>query len=587
MADQSRRPGIPLLTLACLCFALCGPVPGHGGSYRGPGFAPTPPTSSPPSGPPAGGGTPPPRPPRGGSTLDLRTWETWWGLNREEFLPSRGTRNDGVLIDGYERNEAKTPSRSDIEGIILPFLKGLLDTERNQEIRDSAALALGRAGGEAEVPILKALADDRQGSVREAAILGLGLIESPGAESLLAGFATDESRLLRERTLAIMALGISGGEVARDLLLRQLGTAYPEHFTRRARAGHFESLRALAAMLTEKQDLLPANAPAAPHPALGHIIKALRADEVADESFQPLAMAALAKSRDTAAGPIVLTGLRHRKSTVRAGAAIAAGRVFIRPDEGTMRRLVAAFNEESDQFARRMLLISLGRMGGEGARDFLLRYHRTADRMEQNFVLLALALTRDQAVLPLLRSSLADARDASSRGAASIALGIIGDRESFELLTQLIESDRNPAVRAYAMEALTVMGEVRAAPQMEKMLTSQRQQDVVAAAAQGLGLLGVRESIPLLVQTLRSSSSVPERGAIAYGMGRMGDRLVIQPLIEIARDRDVTDLVRAFAVVALGIVAERSPRIPPFSRTTIDSHYAIQIDVLTELRDIL
>jgi hypothetical protein len=67
----------------------------------------------------------------------------------------------------------------------------------------------------------------------------------------------------------------------------------------------------------------------------------------------------------------------------------------------------------------------------------------------------------------------------------------------------------------------------------------------------------------------------------------MGDRLVIEPLAALAKDQSAPDLVRAFAVVSLGIVGERSPGLPPFSRTTIDSHYGITIETLTELRDVL
>ena len=561
----------------------------HGGSYRGPGFGA--PISGGPGGNPSpggpGGGAPPSRTGRGAATLDVRLWETWWGLNREEFLPSRGVMPDGSVITGYESRENRAPNRGDVESTILPLLRDILKDEKSQEVRDAAALALGRVGGLGEVPILNSLTDDRQGAVREAAILGLGLVEQKDAEEKLALIARDPERLLRERGLAIMALGLSGGEVAEALLLKDLGTNKSDEFYRRARNGHFEPLRALAAMLTKKHDLASSTSSGLPHPHLGHLITALRADAAPDELFLPVAYAALSKSRDPAAGPLVLQGLKHRKATVRAGAAIAAGRVFQRPDPATLKRLAQAVSEESDLLARRLLLISLGRMGGEGSRDFLLRHLRMADRQEVGFIYLALSLTRDTAVIPTLRAGLTSAREASLRSAAALSLAVIGDKESLPALIALLDEDRNPTVRAYTAEALTILGDVRAIPALEKLLKSQKSEDVVAACAQGLGLLGARDSVATLLIALRESKSLPERGAIAYGLGRMGDRGVIEPLVQLTRDKAVPDLVRAFAVVALGIVGERSPGLPPFSRTTIDSHYGVVIETLVELQDIL
>jgi HEAT repeat protein len=495
--------------------------------------------------------------------------------------------SDGTVINGYETRESRAPTVADVQTFILPLLRNLVESDKNQEVRDAAALALGRVGGLGELPLLRTLSEDRQGSVREAAILGLGLLELRESEERLVLIAKDPERLLRERGLAIMALGLSGGELAEELLLKDLGNNRSDVFQRRARNGHFDPLRALAAMLTQKHDIAKPSTGAKPHPHLGHIIQAIRADVSPDDYFLPVSLASLSKSRDPAAGPIILSGLKHRKSVTRAGAAIAAGRVFVRPDANTLKRFSQIIDDESDLLTRRLLLISLGRMGGEEVRDYLLRYLKSADRQETGFVYLALGLTRDPAVIPVLRATFEGAREASQKSAAALALGVIGDRESVDALINLLESDKNPTVRAYVAEALTIMGDIKAIPALERLLRDQKSEDVIAASTQGLGLLGSRTSIPLMLKALRESSSLPERGAIAYGLGRMGDRLVIEPLAALAKDQSAPDLVRAFAVVSLGIVGERSPGLPPFSRTTIDSHYGITIETLTELRDVL
>ena len=592
MPSMTRFPAY--LLIPALFLMVQGVGHAHGGTYRGPGFG-----GSPGFGPGGGapGTTPPPgtvgrptpsRAPRN-STPDVRLWETWWGLNREEFLPSRGLRRDGVVIDGYENRDKRIPSRAEVRDLILPVLKKLLAEEKSQDIRDSAALALGRVGGESELPILKSLLDDRQGAVREAAILGLGLMRESAAEDLLATVVFDTSRLGRERGLALTALGLSGGDRARTVLTKELGKE-SELYSKSSRGQHLESLRTLCAMLSYRQDLVASHAPQEPHPAVGHIIDAIRRDEIKDDLFVPVGFAALAKSRDPAAGPLVMKGLRHRKSVIRAGAAIAAGRVFRNPDLTTVKQFHSVLRQESEPLSQRLLVISLGRMGGPHARDLLLHHYKSADRQESAFVLLALGLTGDPSVLPVLRKALTKSRDQSTKGAACIALGIIGDRESTDAILELIKRDRNPLVRSHAVQALTVMGEVRALPIIAQLLGSEGSPDIQASCAEALGLLGSVEHIPLLIQQLRgksSSSGLMWRSAIANGMGRMGDRAVISPLLELAQNHRSHDLLRAFAISALGIVGEKDQTRPPFSRTTIDTHYGVTIEALLELRSLL
>ena len=77
-----------------------------------------------------------------------------------------------------------------------------------------------------------------------------------------------------------------------------------------------------------------------------------------------------------------------------------------------------------------------------------------------------------------------------------------------------------------------------------------------------------------------------ERGAAAMSMGVLRINEALPHLIAVYRGKDEQDMVRAFAVVALGVLADPSPT-PKLSRFAIDNNYSIAIDPLGEVLSIL
>ena len=133
---------VALLLLVGAFFGVDAPAArAHGGAYRGPVF--------PPYGAPAGtkvGRTTPGRNPRATTpSHDVRLWETWWGYNKEEFLPQRG-RNVGQPGEAGYDAQHHGPNEKQVRESILPILIQLVREERDTDIRDSATLAIGRVG---------------------------------------------------------------------------------------------------------------------------------------------------------------------------------------------------------------------------------------------------------------------------------------------------------------------------------------------------------------------------------------------------------------------------------------------------------
>src|SRR5207245_2944737 len=100
--------------------------------------------------------------------------------------------------------------------------------------------------------------------------------------------------------------------------------------------------------------------------------------------------------------------------------------------------------------------------------------------------------------------------------------------------------------------------------------------------AVGLGLLHDARAKEYFVATLRGDGTLYERGGAAMAMGvlRMSD--AVTDLVDVYRDPKQLELVRAFCVVALGLIADPSP-VPKLSRFSADNNYGLSIDPLNEV----
>jgi len=576
------------LTLVLILIPLIAPTAyGHGGSYRGPTVPPPPwvPPAAVPPGTKGGRTALPGRNPRAMTpTLDVRLWETWWGYNKDEFLPKRGHAVGQPGEAGYDALRRR-PSEEEIRETILPALLELLKNGRDKDIRNSAALAIGRIGDVREYKLLNDLLGDKERTVVEAAVLGLGMLRAGRAEKRLVEIASDPTQSAKIRGLAVLGLGYSAGEIARKTLVEGLGVPTARGFSRRGRAAHLESLRAIAAGLLDKNDLNPLGERGTAE-ATGHLVNAIRSTRTKERTFLPYAYVALSKTRDPSALRTVLTGLGNSKGDIRAGAAIALGRVLQNPDKKLIKKIARMLDNEGDIFVRRMLLISLGRVGGPNVKPYLVRALDHKDRQHRAFAALACAIAGYGDLVDRFRKSLLSSRDASMKGAFAVALGILGDRDGgVKRILHVLERDRNPDVRAHLVEALTVLESRDSVPAIEKLLVDSRSPALSGACGQALGLLGGAAVRDVLIAALVSrSTSLSSKGGIASGIGRMGDSRAIAPLVQLARNESAQDIERAFAVTALGILAEKNPGIPPFSRVTIDAHYELRTDALEELR---
>ncbi len=555
-----------------LVFLLAGTGEAHGGQYTGPK--------------PGGVGTPrrgPTGAPRGGGVTAGLTpsWRDWWDRNREEFfnvLARRQSKADPATPE-EEQNEGASAlfqplTEEELRTLVRPLIVAAL-ADKSAEVRDAAAIALGRAGAIPQLEALKVALKDSRKSVREAATLGITLLQHPMAEQVLVDRLTQTDLGHRERGITALALGLSGGKRAFKALTDRLGKDGALRRVSRAKAREVEGARVYAL------GLIGTDA------ARAAITSALSSHSTKDSTFIPMALTALAHCGDPSSAGDVFRYLGHKKREIRRSAAIAAGRVATKKDKKWVQLLVRRQAAEKDMLARNFMLFSLGRIGGDQAVKTLRSvFRKDRQRAARAVAAVALGIARATTEIPALRKAVTAGKDETLRGAAAIALGIMGDRAAARDILKVLDGTGNPALQADLVTALGMLEAEEAGPAVRTLIARARNGRLVQACGYYLAVAGDSESIDLLLSLLEKSGSIQVKGGVATALGRSHDGRAAKRLASIVESARSTDQTRAFAIVALGLIADRVP-ISDFARVSIDSNYALQnADALREVIDI-
>ncbi|MEE9394436.1 MAG: HEAT repeat domain-containing protein [Planctomycetota bacterium] len=546
------------LFYSCVLLGLfSGSLLAHGGQFSGP--QPGRPSNSPKPGSPRGGG---------GSTAGFDpSWRNWWDRNREEFFDVRARRaaksKAGNDQGKYAKDSLHVPAtRKDINETIVPLLLSALK-DKNPDVRDAAAIAVGRAASVPALEHLIPLLGDSHKKVREAALLGMGLLKHAKAEQTIINHMKARNTSFRERGVAAIALGLSGGDRAEEALSRKLGSVFPFVSIPRAKLKGVEGARALGLGLSKRE---------------GHdssLVNAYDKAKTKDRSFKPMVLSALTKLGGTNAAGLVSRALKDRDNDVRRSAAILAGRAFSSGDEKQVKRVLSAYRSEKDAHTRQFLLISLGRLAHPLGVSALRKVMKTAKKREERaFAALALGIANDRESIRTMHKILAKEKDQVLRGAVCVSIGILGDKASGETLNKLLKATGNPVLRADLVTGLAMLDHQDSLPQIRKVTGQARNSRLVRSCGLALALLQDSTSLDQMINIMRNSGSVAVKGGMATALGRAADRRVIARLVKIVKDRRETDLTRAFAVVSLGLIGDKSER-SDFSRVSIDSNFGL------------
>ena len=628
-------------------------TPGPGGpSTPGPAGPSTPGPSGPATGGPAGpGGGGGPR--TGGIELepDLTRWEFWWEFNKDPFINLKQaihaggvtTSSDIFFMGAGKQDVAKDtrkPSESQILDEILPALNRALESTDQRDITSSCLVAMAKIGKTTDeidvLEICKKRLTSADQEIRETAALALGISQLTEAVPDLVALTTDsaEGRKLvargsvdnRTRSFAAYGLGLvswatSDVDVKQKSLdaLRTIleDKSINDRNVRVAAINGISLLRPdaadpkgaelLDACLTALNDYWAQNLGAGEQLIQAHVPPAIAKlyDGVDLEANQPLAER-LAKFKEEWID--VLTGRSKKQNiTIIQSSVVALGRTTM-PNESAKdatskaerqvsETLQRYYDSGKDQQARYFSLVALGQIGGDLNRKFLLEaLAKGSKAIEKPWAALSLGvlahykyenegrnIERDDSLGQILLRELRDQKTPGVLSALSIALGLVRYTDAADTMRTLLADKQNvDDLAGYICIGLALMNDAEAMPQIRTLVeASVRRAERLQQAAIALGKLGDKEAAVLLVRLMtEDDQNLAKMSAIASALGFIGDRRTVEPLIKMLFDEGLTNLSRAFAAVALGGVADKE-LLPWNSKIGTNMNYRAAVETLT------
>jgi HEAT repeat protein len=665
--------------------------PGGGGAGGGPaspgsGGPATPGPSGPSTPGPATPGAPAPGPAAGPSPVtggggdsgpDLTVWQFWWGFNKEPYLNLKARIHSGGPISGSddwflgkgEKDQARDtlrPSEAAIRGKVVPAMIQALKSERskdiitgcliglakigdakseagesamaghiipflgdgNQEISETAAVALGILANEANIDLLTAMLENRPNDVnslgkasggtsslhltgsipdrsRAFAAYGLGLIGYKASEEgrkkiveSLVKMVDGEARKMGTRDVAVACLtafGLTPLSISTEATpidpknlvkpekvntrqdqIQWLLTAFDDlqglNFLVRAHAP-----TAMGRLLADAPNDSPLRKVVADR-LLSDIVKLSKAQkEIQQSCIQALGMIGDCDADKLDAD--IREGLMAVKDELpdiqsRNFALIALAQVCGRPGTG-QGDPIAGVNPKDKKNARAFLLDQLGK-GKTQAKPWagiaIGVLERALDDSKQ-------PSSTDAKIA--LKNELRDSKTPQEVGAFAIGLGIARVSDAQVELREKLEKISDNDARGYVAVALGLIGDRDSIIKIEEIVRkSKYQPDLLKQAAIGLGLLGDKAIVNDLITMLNEASGLSSQAAISSALGFIGDARSIDPLIALLNDKQKTDLARGFAAVALGIVADKED-LPWNTKISVNINYRASTPTLT------
>lgn len=625
--------GSALLVFAVLCVSAWG----HGGTYRGPGTPtgpsgpstpqnPTgPATGSPSSGPSTGGAA--------DAAGDLAAWQQWWALNRDEYLqlrtaltsgdPKTGTDTFFLGEDGRIVSSPGQPSADDVRSRIVPALLELLRKGSGPDMGSASEFALAKMAG-LDTRVAAALQEQLPSAnqeIAESAALALGVLGDPNVVSQLVDLLEDTSRgrkstareevPTRTRAFAAYALGLVGRATrnsdVRRYIVHHLARTLEEAGTAAARDLPVACTIALGIVPLEPLRVDDAEAPvtAARSRQVDALSRLFQDAKVSDfvRAHAPVPMARLAvddpELRARVLGQLTaeLAATPPERAVVRQSLITALGLLADADSDeldvasrAALRKHIA----EGDRLARRLALIAFARVAARAgstdgsakvadeSRAFLLGELARGSTPERPWVGLALGILEHDVVAhggvasistrAALASALAEHSNPVEAGAYAIGLGLVGG-DVGKVLLDLLDDTHDDQVRSYAAVALG-MARVRAGiePLRKVIRIARYRPGLLREVSIGLGLLGDKTVSLELIELLKDAQGLSAQGAIATALGWVGDARAVEPLLAIAQDPTRTNGSRAFSIVALGLICDSRP-LPWNAIYAADSNY--------------
>jgi len=616
-------------------------------------------------GSPAGGPAAGNKPTTGGGDAgpDLELWSFWWEFNKDPYINLKASifagttktgSSDWFLGQGQDNQskDSMRPSEADIRNKIVPALLRALDSETNNDIVTGAMMALAKIGEKAtengQSPVFadkfKGFLADSNQEISETAAIALGILANETSVQILEDLLKDtpEGRKLtggsevniRTRAfsaygLALVGSGISGdtGEAVRQGIIATLKETLESDSTS-TRDIKVATLIAMGLVPLEKMGVEVAGeaAPEAGDATSGidsrqkqieYLIQFFKNDNnhYFVRAHAPAAICRLLSGttgeafdakRDEVAKLFLETMKADKdKKEVVESCVLALGQLGDTDsspkgiDTAIRKGLMNVVKDITDTQARNFSMIALAQSGGRIGSEDPAAGIDEVNKFFQTQLVKGKNATRPWAAVAIgvlghelkeatpvnlvtaLRSELIDT-NTPLVGAYAIGAGILGDVSFTEPLLDKLNRIKDDDARGYICVGLGLMNATDAiVPINEIVKSSTYRPQLLQQAAIALGLLGDKNVVGDLVDTLATSKSLATQAALSAALGYIGDKRSIDPLVEMLENDSLTARARGFAAVALGIVADKEP-LPWNSKIAVNLNYRVTTQTLND-----
>ena len=558
----------------------------------------------------------------GGSTVETKgfdIWEFWWENNKDRYLNLKNRLTDTTSVSGSpglltgrgkkrQISASRRPSRDMINNEVIPVLAQMLKTETDFNILDSAVLALGRSAdgvlGNEVLESVTPLLGNSTLSVQSSTALTLGVLNDESAVPNLQELLQDSSAGRRltgggsihwlVRAFAALSLGLIGEGSGIDSLMSVaerlpdtdkdikicaivgMGLIGPDHQksndVRKFLEGQLENRR------------------------LNPLIK----------SFIPTSLGKLGMRESVPALHATFID-RDTDNLVIQSCPIGLGQLATPADTKVVESLFDYVQEGRDAQTRHFSIMSLAQIGArdedeEQSIDFhaqleKLLFREIAGKGKQkshrSWASIASAVyVRGKDDLHArfgdrIVAAYEDESDPSFKSAHAVALGLLNFRSASDMIANDFNKMTAQDFRGYAGVALGFLQHDDAAESMRALCRNKATTPTLRLqAATGLGLMSDTQAVDTLIGTLEGAKTLGVSSAVAKALGLIGDQDSIAPLKKIAADTGAKNLTRAFACVALGIVAEKTD-LPWNAAISSNNNYRAKTESIEEVLDIL
>ena len=610
--------------------------PGGGGSPGTPG---TPAAGVP--GAPGGGGVSP-LTPGGYVGPDLTQWSFWWEFNKDPYLSLKNklhkggpqTGGDEFFLGHGQKDQSvdlHRPEISDIRDKIIPALVKALETQKNNDIITGCLMSLAKIGnldkennfGEKIIPFL---ADSNQ-EISETAALALGILGSEKYIDLLTSIVTDpvvgrravgrtNEVPYRTRAFAVYALGLIASESTDENIIKSISTTLRETLVSDKSGGKDVKIASIVSM-----SLLKLNRETR-REQVRFLLEYLR-----NESNNNLVRAHIPEAlsfsiegansenyesyKNTFAAEFMKRVSVHSKESKEVQQSCVIGLGLLGDadksdlDVKIRKSLYDIPKSAPDQQTRAFALIALSNVAskkgfGDDAffatkevQNYLLKKMAKGKTFAKPWAALSLGVMSNQlkeagvdlspAVFAALKKGIKDEKSPVRVGAVSIATGLAGTRSMGELLLEKLKVVQDAEAKGYICVSLGLLNYRDAIEEITEVVTKSKYRPaLLQQAAIGLGLMGDNNLVDELVVMLKESRSLGSQASIVMALSFIGDSRSIDPLVSLLSDESYTEAARGFAAVSLGMIADRA-LLPWNSDLSCDLNYRASTPTLNAI----